>query len=116
MNLFLLASGSSLESRTSNPHVILQYSKLADDSYSGIKQNSGFTSSQISPRNYVRSSSVFMCEICHKHFPFKSYLIRHMYSHSGEKPISCPYCTQKFYLKGNLNAHIRRMHTTSEFV
>ncbi|XP_063370737.1 zinc finger protein 37-like [Cydia amplana] len=60
----------------------------------------------------------YSCEICKKRFAQKSYLNRHVKSHTGSslnthirshagaKPYSCDICKKRFARKSNLNTHI----------
>ncbi|XP_029974374.1 zinc finger and SCAN domain-containing protein 2-like [Salarias fasciatus] len=55
-------------------------------------------------------SGKIICEICGKSYIRRSELMRHMRSHTGEKPYSCETCGKSFSLQGNLLVH-RRTHT-----
>ena len=47
----------------------------------------------------------YICEICSWKFRFKINLIRHMRSHTGEKPFKCETCGKGFSRKWNLKLH-----------
>ncbi|GBN12911.1 Gastrula zinc finger protein xFG20-1 [Araneus ventricosus] len=52
----------------------------------------------------------FPCGRCDKRFSTKTILTNHLRTHTGEKPYSCDLCNKSFSTKGNLNDH-RRTHT-----
>ncbi|XP_061625225.1 zinc finger protein 432-like [Phyllopteryx taeniolatus] len=49
------------------------------------------------------------CSVCGKCFA-KHHMIRHMRTHTGEKPFNCPVCEKTFSLKAHVVSHMRR-HT-----
>ena len=48
---------------------------------------------------------VHSCTICHKQFNKKYNMLRHMNSHSMEKPHKCTVCTKSFRRKETLELH-----------
>lgn len=48
----------------------------------------------------------FECKICHKWFVYKSHLVRHMLTHTGEKAFPCDQCDKRFYRKEHLQRHV----------
>ncbi|XP_052125687.1 zinc finger protein 205-like [Frankliniella occidentalis] len=50
------------------------------------------------------------CSFCGLTCHFKSNLVRHMRTHTGEKPYQCDNCTQRFAQKSHLVRHMRK-HT-----
>ncbi|XP_053673409.1 zinc finger protein 567-like [Anopheles nili] len=55
---------------------------------------------------------IFRCPHCPKKFPYKSLLIKHLPSHTLEKPFSCPYCWRSYTQRINLKVHITRKHSS----
>ena len=71
------------------------------------KQDDG-NSSLVIVADELRSR--FPCTECDKEFPTSSRLVKHMKSHSGEKPFSCLVCSKGFSARENLLVH-QRIHT-----
>ncbi|XP_045113047.1 zinc finger protein 513-like [Portunus trituberculatus] len=57
-------------------------------------------------RSHGASMKVHQCDHCPYSTVVKSNLIRHVRSHTGEKPFSCPQCVYTTTIKDNLKRHV----------
>ncbi|EFP93414.2 uncharacterized protein PGTG_19491 [Puccinia graminis f. sp. tritici CRL 75-36-700-3] len=57
-----------------------------------------------------RSPRLYTCDICEKKFVRPSSLTTHRFSHTGEKPHSCPTCGKSFSVASNLRRHEMTIH------
>ena len=60
--------------------------------------------------NQHSSEAKHECVFCGKFFLHNSDLVRHVRSHTGERPFGCPVCQARFKQKVHLTGHIRRSH------
>lgn len=51
------------------------------------------------------------CSLCDKKFTTIAGLKYHLKTHTGVRSIGCPFCQRKFMANGNLQAHIRTVHS-----
>ncbi|CAL4077758.1 unnamed protein product, partial [Meganyctiphanes norvegica] len=66
--------------------------------------SSNWSSSNNTSRGHLR------CNLCNFTAKYQSRLMRHMATHTGERPHICPYCPYSAAQKGDLDRHLRR-HT-----
>ena len=64
-------------------------------------------SNKIEKNNHRRTQQ---CSYCMKSFDRPSLLIRHIRTHTGEKPYICDICSKTFSTSSSLNTH-RRIHS-----
>lgn len=50
---------------------------------------------------------LYQCSLCLRKFQQKMSLVRHLKSHTGERPFQCPLCPKSFNQKCNMERHIR---------
>nr|XP_053628197.1 modifier of mdg4-like isoform X2 [Cherax quadricarinatus] len=53
------------------------------------------------------SNNIHQCPECSYSTPRHYLLVRHLRTHTGERPYQCPHCPHRGTDKGNLNVHIR---------
>ncbi|EED3638251.1 C2H2-type zinc finger protein [Salmonella enterica subsp. enterica] len=59
---------------------------------------------------HIGGHSVFPCSRCSRTFTSPSALVRHMRTHTGERPYVCQTCDRAFYQRSHLTVHMR-IHT-----
>ncbi|CDO94903.1 unnamed protein product [Kluyveromyces dobzhanskii CBS 2104] len=57
------------------------------------------------------SHHIYQCNMCEKQFRRKSWLKRHLLSHSNVKKFHCPWCSSTHKRKDNLLQHLKLKHT-----
>ena len=51
-----------------------------------------------------------ICKVCGRVCPFPCEMIKHMRTHTGERPFPCPYCPYRATQTNNLKRHIMSNH------
>ena len=47
---------------------------------------------------------------CGQRFKTTTHVKQHLYKHTGEKPFVCSFCSYRSSWKGNLVAHVKKVH------
>ncbi|CCE64191.1 hypothetical protein TPHA_0G03510 [Tetrapisispora phaffii CBS 4417] len=101
------ASGGSGSIMTSKNEKI--YSNDQQQSYYA-QNNQQQDSFAFSDNIYMNNKYIFRCNVCGKYFKRKSWLKRHLLSHSSNRQYSCPWCLSKHKRKDNLLQHMKLKH------
>lgn len=62
--------------------------------------------------NNVSGTHIHGCHLCEKSFKRKSWLKRHLLSHSAERHFLCPWCLSRHKRKDNLLQHMKLKHSS----
>ncbi|EDO19504.1 hypothetical protein Kpol_1018p33 [Vanderwaltozyma polyspora DSM 70294] len=86
----------------------------SSSSLSSTSSSAYSTPSNIGHQNKTNASNLknfaHVCHICGKQFKRKSWLQRHLLSHSSERNFDCPWCLSKHKRKDNLLQHMKLKH------
>ncbi|XP_037824066.1 zinc finger protein 90-like isoform X2 [Lucilia sericata] len=76
-----------------------------------VKPNTGFNN------KYQRNpqTNMFHCVECLLEFKLQRNLIRHMLTHTDDRPFTCHLCLKSFKRKDNLQKHLRDVHAEKQF-
>ncbi|GBM51303.1 hypothetical protein AVEN_164382-1 [Araneus ventricosus] len=62
----------------------------------------------------IEGHTVHRCMVCQYRSSIITNMKRHVRTHTGSKPFSCPHCGQRFARKENAIRHIRTIHVTQK--
>ncbi|KAF9193886.1 small nuclear RNA activating complex, polypeptide 3 [Haplosporangium sp. Z 767] len=104
----------SLTSHLSEDHIGMGKSEYVCE-WEGCERNGrGFSQRQKAMRHIQTHTGdkPYQCQICRKRFTEANIMAQHMRTHTGEKPFKCPEpgCGREFSVSGALTIH-RRVHT-----
>ena len=70
----------------------------------GVEQNHQMRKEEtaILAKGVKRKRGQHECDVCEKVFGYASYLVRHMRTHTNEKPYKCDVCEKRFIQSGDL--------------
>ncbi|KAF9994177.1 zinc-finger protein, partial [Modicella reniformis] len=104
----------SLTSHLSEDHIGMGKSEYICEWANCDRQGRGFGQRQKAMRHIQTHTGdkPFQCQVCQKRFSEANIMAQHMRTHTGEKPFRCtePGCGRQFSISGALTIH-RRVHT-----
>ncbi|KAF9403917.1 zinc-finger protein [Mortierella sp. AD011] len=104
----------TLTSHLSEEHIGMGKSEYICEWTNCDRQGRGFSQRQKAMRHIQTHTGdkPFQCQVCQKRFSEANIMAQHMRTHTGEKPFKCtePGCSRQFSISGALTIH-RRVHT-----
>uniref|UniRef100_A0A1A9Z4V6 Protein krueppel n=1 Tax=Glossina pallidipes TaxID=7398 RepID=A0A1A9Z4V6_GLOPL len=104
---------------TKNLRAFKTMKKEAKETEKSIRKNNNFVSNvkgHTTRRRYGASKNEEnRCLQCNRTFSRYNHLLRHMLTHSDEKPHVCCYCGKRFSRSDHLQKHIASLHTEKQF-
>ncbi|KAF8975709.1 zinc-finger protein [Entomortierella lignicola] len=104
----------TLTSHLSEEHIGMGKSEYICEWTNCDRQGRGFSQRQKAMRHIQTHTGdkPFQCQVCQKRFSEANIMAQHMRTHTGEKPFKCtePGCGRQFSISGALTIH-RRVHT-----
>eukprot|EP01083_Nonionella_stella_P268819 909054_1 len=99
---------------------VTEYHKLPFSVVKSERNTTLTNSSLISIHSHTTQSQVsgsvpsVTCHICQKPFKYRSVLIRHLRTHSNERPFKCISCPKAFKSKYEIKIHHQRFHNIAK--
>ncbi|KAF9430096.1 zinc-finger protein [Entomortierella beljakovae] len=104
----------TLTNHLSEDHIGMGKSEYVCEWNNCDRQGRGFSQRQKAMRHIQTHTGdkPFQCQVCQKRFSEANIMAQHMRTHTGEKPFKCtePGCSRQFSISGALTIH-RRVHT-----
>ena len=74
-----------------------------------VKTSSNFLLQAFGPIKLDRGLG-YACPYCQKTMPHAAAMKQHIYTHTGEKPYKCTFCSYATNQPGTLNRHVNKLH------